>query len=138
MFAALPESVPVQTFVGVPMKSFACANQHTVLLPGKHDPLRGGKYSVQRYGFAEDASIGTSQVPKPTPTNLYALASAVAAAPDGIIRKSRKRRRRTPGVGRTMRDHRASCPWTIRAPTLATAPRSWRQMATKSSSPGSP
>jgi hypothetical protein len=88
-FAAAPESVPMQTSVGIPMKFFACANQHilTVLLPGKYDPLRGGNYSVQRYGFADDASIGASKVPKPTLTNLRALASAVATATDGIIRK---------------------------------------------------
>jgi hypothetical protein len=88
-FAAAPASVSMQPSVGIPVKFFVCANQHTltVLLPGEYDPLRGGSYSVQRYGFADDASIGANRVPKPTLTNLRALASAVATATDGIIGK---------------------------------------------------
>jgi hypothetical protein len=75
--------------LGVPIQTFVCAKQHTlwVLLPGKYDPLRGGNYSVQRYGFADDASIGASKVPKLTRLNLYTLASAVAEATGGIIGK---------------------------------------------------
>jgi len=102
--------------LGVAIQTFVCAKQHTlwVLLPGKYDPLRGGTYDVQRYGFADDASIGASTVPRPTPTNLRALASAVAAAPDGVIRE----------VARTAERHLKRC---IAAGLLEWAgPKQWR------------
>jgi hypothetical protein len=61
---------PVPGQFGVPFRRFPCMHcsaHQLVITPGKYDPLRAERYTMQRYSFRSDPTIGALPPPDPRP-----------------------------------------------------------------------